>query len=195
MRYPRAHGRIAVGFVAVLTAAALAACGTAGGTPDTPNPPPARPTGSPVVLNGITANSADHSVALQNLFIEKPGASGYPAGSSVKLSMDAWNNTGRQVAMTSATATNGATVVFVDGSSPSATPAATFSIPLPPGGFLPLQPKIGRYVEVRCLPKALTAGATLKVTFHFDNGATVVADIPVDTSTAGEAATAPPSAC
>jgi copper(I)-binding protein len=191
MRYPRAHHRIAVGFVAVLTAAALAACDSAASDNST-SAPPAKPTGSPVVLTGITANSPDHSVALQHLFIEKPGAAGYPKGSSAKLSMDVWNNTSGQVAMTSASAAGGAKVVFVDGSSPS---ASTFTLALPPNGFLPLQPKIGRYVEVRCLPRALAAGGTVKVTFHFDNGASVVADVPVDASADGAASTASPTTC
>jgi hypothetical protein len=144
-------------------------------------------------LGGITANAGDHSVALQNLFIEKPGAGGYPVHSAAKLSMDAWNNTSTNVAMTSVTAGGGAQVVFVDGSSPSATPGAQFSIPLPPSGYLPLQPKIGRYIEVRCLPTALADGGTLELTFHFDNGATVVATVPVDTSASDAPATTTPT--
>jgi len=174
-------------------AAALAGCGSASKQPDSA---PAAPTGKPLVLGGITANSGDHSVALQNLFVEKPGAAGYPAKSSAKLSMDVWNNTTKPVAMTSVTASGGATAVFVDGSSPSATPGTTFSISLPPGGYIPLQPVIGRYIEVRCLPAALTATGTLKLTFHFDNGATVQADVPVDISASGVPSTASPtSAC
>ncbi len=193
MRHARGYRTVTVAVAAMLAAGLLAGCGSAGDQ-HSPAPGPAKPTGPPLVLTGITANSPDHSVALQNLFVEKPGSAGYPAGSSAKLSMDAWNNTAKPVAMTSATAA-GAKVVFVDGSSPSATPAATFALPLPPSGFAPLQPKTGRYIEVRCLPKALAAGGTLKVTFHFDNGATVVADIPVDASASGAPATAPPASC
>lgn len=177
--------------VLVVAAAALAGCGTVG-TPPSP-PAPTAPTGSPLVLTGITANADDHSVALQNLFIEKPAAAGYPVHGSAKLSMDAWNNTTNAVAMTSVTASGGAVVVFVDGSSPSATPATAFTIPLPPSGYLPLQPQIGRYIEVRCLPVALSPGATLDLTFHFDNGATVRAAVPVDASASGAPSTATPA--
>jgi copper(I)-binding protein len=167
----------------------LAGCGTGAHPPNG-----ATPSISPLVLTGITANSTDHSVALQNLYIEKPGAAGYPVHSSAKLSMDAWNNTSNNVAMTSVNADGGAVVVFVDGSSPSATPGSQFTIPLPPGGYLPLQPNIGRYIEVRCLPAALAPGATITLTFHFDNGATVTAKVPVDASASGAPSTASPAA-
>ncbi len=181
-RYPR----LLMPVVAVLAATLLAGCGSSA---DKPAPAPTAPTGPPLVLTGITANSADHSVALQNLFIEKPAGAAYPAGAAAKLSFDAWNNTANPVALTSVSATGKTTAVFVDG---PAGPAATFSVSLPPSGFIPLQPKIGRYIEVRCLPAALAPGSTFKLTFHFDNGATVVADIPVDASASGAPSTASP---
>jgi copper(I)-binding protein len=181
------YPRLVLPIVAVLAAALIAGCGS---DPAKPDPGPTAPTGPPLILTGITANSADHSVGLQNLFIEKPNGAAYPAGSAAKLSFDAWNNTDKPVAMTSVSGTGKTTVVFVDG---PAAPAATFSVPLPPSGFIPLQPKIGRYVEVRCLPKALAPGATVKLTFHFDNGATVVADVPVDASASGAPSTASPA--
>jgi hypothetical protein len=180
--------RMLVSVVAVVAVALAAGCGTDPGQQAAPAP--AAPTGPPLVLTGITANSADHSVALQNLYIEKPAGAGYPAGGSAKLSLDAWNNTSNPVAMTSVSATGKTTVVFVDG---PAAAAKTFTLSLPPSGFIPLQPKIGRYIEVRCLPAALSPGGTLKLTFHFDNGATVVANVPVDASASGAPSTASPA--
>jgi copper(I)-binding protein len=64
--------------------------------------------------------------------------------------------------------------------SPSAGPAGqeTFSIEIPPQGYVLLVPGEGQYLRLTGLTKALTPGMLARVTFTFDDGNRADAEIP-----------------
>lgn len=154
----------------IVTSVAVVAAALAGCSQPAPQVDP--PT---VRLTGISVNSTDHSVAVRDLAIADNGPRGYPAGSKAPLTMKLWNNTDTSVALTGLTTKDGAPVELVSGTGPD----ATFSIPIPPGTPVELLPGGKEYLRIACLPRDFLPGMTMAMTFTFDNGATVAADVPM----------------
>jgi copper(I)-binding protein len=164
------------GVVGTALASVLSACTASA-------PPPVAPSNQR--MTGISVAALDHSVSLRDLAVADPGTAGYRAGSSAPLIMQVWNDTNRAVGLTGVTAAGGGTVVFVDGPVPSSPVASrppdrtSYAIPVPPGGPVALRPDLGKFLLIRCLPTDVAAGVPVNLTFHFDNGATITADVPM----------------
>jgi hypothetical protein len=159
--------------------ATAAGCSGAGSVP----PPQSQPSGPPAVTNPISAVGADaidRSTAVRDLLIVYPGQAGYPVGGSAPLTLKLGNNTTEPITLTNVTAAGGTEVMLIGGSVESAAPGGKeFEVLVPPGTLLPLAPENGRYLEIRCLPVALTPDMTVKLTFSFDNGSKLTADVPM----------------
>jgi copper(I)-binding protein len=167
------------GLAAALAVSALlvmAGCSGAGSVP-----PQQTPTqGVPGAISGVAADATDHSTVLRDLLVVYPGQGGYQAGGVAPLTVKLGNNTDKPVTLTDVTTPGGSAVVLVGGSVASASPGAKeFEVLVPPGGLLLLAPEAGRYLAIRCLPTALTPDMTVKLTFRFDNGAKVTAEVPM----------------
>lgn len=155
---------------------ALAGCSGAGGVQTPPTQAPAVPN----AMVGVSADAADHSTAVRDLLVVYPGQGGYQAGGVAPLTVKLGNNTNKPVSLTNVTTPGGSSVVLVGGAVASASPGAKeFAVLVPPGGLMLLAPEAGRYLAIQCLPVALTPDMTVKLTFQFDNGAKVTADVPM----------------
>jgi hypothetical protein len=154
----------------------IAGCSGAGSVQPQPTQAPA----VPGAMVGVAADAPDHSMGLRDLLVVYPGQEGYQAGGVAPLTVKLGNNTGKPVTLTDVTAPGGSAVVLVGGSVASASPGAKeFEVLVPPSSLLLLAPEAGRYLAIRCLPRALTPDMTVKLTFRFDNGAKVTAEVPM----------------
>jgi hypothetical protein len=127
----------------------------------------------------VSVDAPDHSVALRNLFIADPATSGgYPAGGSVPVSVQLWNNTNATVSLTRATAAGQPVIVVLPGSAPVATDAP-LTVAIPGGARVELSQTTGQFLLIRCSPVALTGGMSVPMTFAFSNGATISTAVPV----------------
>jgi hypothetical protein len=167
-RRPALTGAV-VGALAVVLG--LTACvGTAEQAPPPPQPPS---------FTGITATSADHSVALRDLFIPDPGPAGYPAGALIPVDVQVWNNTNAVLSLIEASVTGGGTAALIDPHSTATAPATNYALPIGAGTSIPLTRQSGQFLQVRCAARALTAGTDVPMTFVFSNGASITADVPI----------------
>ena len=165
--------RCAVGVGVATFALALAGCGT---PPTTSAPPPAA-----IPTAGVNVSAADHSVAINNLFVPAPGGAGYQARAVIPLSMSVWNNTNAEVALTGATV-DGHPLELLGGVTATAT---VFSITVPASGNVTLDTTAGRYLRIACLTTELPAGSLLPITFTFSNKATIRTQVPVGSLSPG----------
>jgi copper(I)-binding protein len=158
---------------------ALAGAGLSGcGVPPPLNSPAPAVTGATPV--GVNVDAPDHSVALRDLLLPDPGAAGYPAGGSAPLAVQVWNNTNKPISLTSATAAGSAPVILVStGETPAPSGDTSFAVLIPPGANVTLSQQAGRFLLIRCVPSTLAAGTMVPMTFTFDNGVTLSADVPV----------------
>jgi hypothetical protein len=168
------------GLLAGLVAAAiptLAGCSGAGGVQP---PQPTQPAAVPGAMVGVGADAANHSMGVRDLLVLYPGQAGYQAGGVAPLTVKLGNNTGKPVTLTDVSTPGGSAIVLVGGAVASASPGAKeFDVLVPPSGLLLLAPEAGRYLAIRCLPANLTPDMTVKLTFRFDNGSKVTADVPM----------------
>jgi hypothetical protein len=181
----RAGTAVLTAVLAVLAALSLSAC-----VKDTPTPAPSP---SPLRFYGVAADAPNHSVALRDLFVPAASPAGFPAGSTVPLSMKVWNNTPKPVTLTGVTNSAGLSLVLVSGFGASPVPVGNvptgggLSIPVPPDNMVMLTPETGRYLRIRCAPNAVVPGTPLALTFHFDNGIALNTSVPVQVSGSGSA--------
>ena len=164
--------RSAIRFATALTVVllGLAACSA--------SPAPDPVTGGPA-FTGVSVTSMDHSVAVRDLFIADPGPAGYPAGASVALTMQVWNNTNTPVSLTGATITGGQPASLIDAASTATAPAKTFDLPIGASASIGLNQQAGHFLQVQCAARALVPGTNLPMTFTFSNGASIAADVPI----------------
>ena len=162
--------------LAVTALLVMAGCSGASSVRPAPTTAPA----VPGAMVGVAADAEDHSAVVRDLLVVYPGQSGYQAGGVAPLIVKLGNNTDKPVTLTDVTTPGGSAVVLVGGAVASASPGAKeFEVLVPPSGLLLLAPEAGRYLAIRCLPTALTPDMTVKLTFRFDNGAKVSADVPM----------------
>jgi copper(I)-binding protein len=140
---------------------------------------------------GINVSAADHSVALNNLFVPAPGGAAYQAGGPAPLSMSVWNNTSADISLTGATV-DSHPLELVGGASATAT---VFTITVPAGGNVPLDQTSGRYLRISCLARPLPAGSLVRVTFTFSNKATIRTEVPVGPYSPGGGGVVSAAAC
>lgn len=184
--------------VAALAAAAAVVLGLSACVDESPSPPPG--TGDQYANVGMSATSADHSVAVRDAYLLDPGPDGYQPGSSAALELRLWNNTTENISLVSAVAADGVPVELVGGSGEGTGTAwptsAAFDVVIPGGGNIPLGQGYGRYLQLTCVSAELPTGAFVAVTFEFSNGATVSANVPVGPELpGGEAKPVPLSPC
>jgi hypothetical protein len=165
--------------VAGLAAAALLTVTGCSGAGSVRTQPTASP-GAPNAMVGVNADAPDHSTALRGLLIMYPGQTGYEQGGTAPLSVKLGNNTDKPITLTNVVTPGGSAVVLLGGAVASASPGATeFDVLVPPGGLVLLAPEAGRYLAIRCLPTALTPDMFVKLTFQFDNGTKLSAEVPM----------------
>lgn len=141
---------------------------------------------SPPELEGINAIGKDRSIVMRNLYVVNPGPAGYPAGATIAISTNVWNNMDTAAKLISAKADAGGTVALVDGTAAQASPAASggtaLDVTIGPRAPTPLKPVVGRYLQVSCIPAALPADGEIAMTFTFDSGALISVEVPVSPS-------------
>jgi len=159
---------------------ALAGAGLSGcGVPPPLNPPGPAPTANPTPV-GVNVDAPDHSVAVRNLLLPEPPANGYPAGGSAPVAVEVWNNTPKPISLTAATVAGTSPAILVStGETPAATASTTFEVIIPPDANVTLSQQAGRFLLIRCVPVTLAAGTAVPMTFTFNNGVTLSAQVPV----------------
>lgn len=175
VRPVRAWATVRGGVVLAAMALSLASCSTTGGSPAGDQPPPA----PAPAFSGISVASADHSVAVRELFAPDPGPDGYPAGARVPLAVEVWNNTNATVSLTGAGVTGGAPASLIDVKATASAPATSFSLPIGASAKIQLTQQSGQFLQVTCAARALTTGSAIPMTFTFSNGATIATTVPI----------------
>ena len=135
----------------------------------------------PVTLTGVTADKAE-AVTL----VDAPGATASAAPPSASPSPALPPSPGASPSAGASPATSpspGASPSPATPPSPSPSPAPSassrLSIQIPPHGYVLMVPEQGSYLELTRLKEPVVPGDTVRVTFTFDNGASVPIDIPL----------------
>jgi hypothetical protein len=126
-------------------------------------------------------------VAVRDLIIPDPGAAGYPAGASVPLAMQVWNNTNGPVSLTGAAVTGGMPASLIDAKSTATVPVTAFDLPIGADASIALNQQSGRFLQLRCTGGTLRAGTGIPMTFTFSNGASIAVNVPIGQSIAASA--------
>jgi copper(I)-binding protein len=163
-----------------VAAALVALAGLSACVPPSTDPGP----GSTYQIEGMSAMSADKSVAVRDVYVADPGPDGYQPGSSAPLVLQVWNNTDKPVSLVSASVSGSVPVLLVgqgavDPASTAPPSTATFDVIVGPAGSIPLSQAAGRWLQIGCVSTNLKSGTAVEVTFTFSNGATITANVPV----------------
>jgi copper(I)-binding protein len=179
-----------------VTAVALAACST-GQITQTDNQVPA--------VAGANASASPNSlIGLRNAVVAYDGPEGYPSGGSAPLVVRIFNDGPRAVRLVAVDAGDAGSVVLANGTdegfAPAATPTgsptpgvetatpppsapageSTFSVEVPPSSYALLVPGDGPHLRLVGLREPLTPGASVPLTFRFDDGSTIAVTVPMD---------------
>jgi copper(I)-binding protein len=135
----------------------------------------------PVTLTGVTADKAE-AVTL----VDSPGATASaapPSGSPSPVPPPSPGASPSPEASPATSPSPGASPSPAAPPSPSPSPAppasSRLSIQIPPQGYVLMVPEQGSYLQLTRLKEPVMPGDSVRVTFTFDNGASVPIEIPL----------------